>query len=56
MRGAGRHAGELDSVFDDVMQVAVGEVLRGGVAKVGNARVEVRANGRASAAVGAVTD
>jgi len=56
VRDPGGHAGELDTVFDDVVKIAVGEVLGGGVAEVGNAGVEIRADGRAPAAVGAMTD
>ena|SRR5579862_9877599 len=56
VRDAGGHAGELNTVLDDVVKVAVGEVLRGGVAKIGHAWVEVGADGRASAAVGAMAD
>ena len=53
---SGGHACELDAVFDDVVKIAVGEMLRRGRAKVGDARVEVGADGRASAAIDAVAD
>src|SRR5579864_3129143 len=53
---AGRHASELDAVLDDVVKVAVGEVLCRGGAEVGDARAEVGTDGRASAAIRAVAD
>lgn len=47
----GRHAGELDAVFDDVVELAVGQALGGRGAQVRHARIEMAAEGSGAASV-----
>src|SRR5271165_3734328 len=51
----GRHAGELNSVFDDVVQLAIGQSLRGRGAQIRNSRIKMTAYRRGAAAVDSVT-
>jgi len=49
------HAGELDSIFDDVVNLAVGEGLSLGGPKIGDSRIQIQAHLSLPAAVYSMT-
>src|SRR5215475_13930003 len=49
------HAGELDSIFDDVVEFAVSKGLALGRPQIWNPRIEIQANLSLSAAVDSMT-
>ncbi len=51
-----RHSGKLNAVFDDVMEVAIGEVLGGRRTQIGNPRIKARSGLSDAAAIVTVTN
>ena len=51
----GRHSGQLHSVFDDVVDIAVGQILGRICAQVWHPGIEIRSHGRLAAAIDSVT-